>query len=171
MADDGMTPESVSREAHERVTRERDTFKEQVGELTGNVKDLGIEVGLFKHFTGQGIENAEALAKRALPKFQETPLDDLAAQADKWYAEEKELFGGANTAAPAEEPETPVPPSPFQSAPPNPQSSGEGIQQTTLVAGTPEFEAWAKGRSLAEQAAAVERGDVVIPEAVKLAQL
>lgn len=74
MADD---QDKVSREAHDRMTRERDELKAQVDELTKVVKDVGYRDKARQYFMSKGVKDPDWAAEFALPHLRTVELDSL----------------------------------------------------------------------------------------------
>jgi hypothetical protein len=166
-----VTEESISPEAAARKTIDAKDAK--IAELEGNlaaatgaVRDVNVRDRLATHFESAGIKNPVSVATQAISDFREVPEESFAEQANAWYAEKQALFGGqpaeVPTPTPAETPE-----SPWKAASPNPQAPGNPNTFDPLVAGSPEFNQWAQGKTLQEQQAAVRSGDVVIPQKIR----
>ena len=163
---EGQSPESISSEAHERVKRENEALKA----LTS---DLKLEKQLAAHYGSKGIGNAFDVAQMALPQLRQVPLEELGAKADEWFEQQRRLFAPATP-----KPEEPVvvkesqPSSPWETAAPVPIPTGGRVQGTgePLVTGSPAFVQWAKGKTLGDVQAAINSGDVVVPDKVKQAQ-
>jgi len=81
-------PETVSREAHQRMTDERNTLKAQVEELSGTVTDLAFVDRARKHFLEKGVSDPEWAADIALPTIKSagTELDSIGTFLDDKFA-------------------------------------------------------------------------------------
>ncbi len=81
-------PETVSREAHQRMTDERNTLKAQVEELSGTVTDLAFVDKARKHFIEKGVTDPEWAADIALPTIKSagTELEGIGAFLDDKFA-------------------------------------------------------------------------------------
>lgn len=129
-----MAEDTVSREAHERIAKERDDLKAQVAELRGVVKDYGLRERAISHLQSKGVQDAGRWASLALPHLRELEdLEQVASTVDQ-------LFGDGLTAVvqppPApdtdeKEPATPPPPSPFGT--PNPAAGGGDIPSPQAI--------------------------------------
>lgn len=166
------SPESISAEAFQRVVGERDALKAQAVEAAKAFADLKIERKLAEHYGTKGYANPLAVASKALADLRAVPDEEFAAKADEWYEAQRRLFAPAPTPEPTEPASTPPPSSPWEKAAATPIPSGGKVPATgtPLVAGTPEFVAWVKGKTLDQVRAAKLAGDVVIPDKVVLAQ-
>ena len=172
-----MTEENtVSREAHDRMTAERDKLKTQVADLKGSVDGAQAALGDFakidtayEHFAGKEIANPYGLAREAIlnPQVKTADSDGLPEALDGWYNHQREIFG---TPAPATEEKPPVEPvAPMTQ--PNPTAPGTPpIGGAPMVIGSPEYKAKYGGLSQEEQRAAYKREEVVFPPEVQAAQ-
>ena len=81
-------PETVSREAHQRMTDERNTLKAQVQELSTTVTDLAFTDKARKHFAEKGVDDPDWAADIALPsiKSEGTEIGDLNTFLDDKFA-------------------------------------------------------------------------------------
>jgi hypothetical protein len=72
-------PETVSREAHQRMTDERNDLKAQVQDLSTTVTDLAFADKARKHFVEKGVSDPDWAAEIALPsiKSKGTEIGDL----------------------------------------------------------------------------------------------
>ena len=123
-----QVPDMVSREAHERMTKERDELKAKVEELTKVVTDVGYRDKARSYFKTAGVPDPDWAAEFALPHIRGTELEKL----DETLASErfKPLVSmasmqqaPASEAPPAEPPEPPAqPPTGFGG--PNPGAAG-----------------------------------------------
>ena len=168
MAEDQTT---VSAEAFKRVEHERDELKAQVAKATQALQDIALRDRLVEHYEAKKIPNPSAVASRALSEFREVPETEFAAKADSWYEAQRKLFFGDSEPV-ASAPASPPPASPWEKAPASPLPGGGRtvIPGNPIVAGTPEFLTWARGKSSEQLAAAVRSNEVVIPDSVKQAQ-
>ncbi|MFC1740191.1 hypothetical protein ACFL0N_01770 [Pseudomonadota bacterium] len=62
-------PETVSREAHQRMTDERNALKQERDDLARTVKDMGYMDHARRHFAEKGVEDPDWAAEIALPKI------------------------------------------------------------------------------------------------------
>ena len=175
MTDENTTDE-VSRQAHDRMTAERDKLKAQVAELKGSVDGAQSALGDFakidsayEYFKGRQIDNPYGLAREAVlnPQVRTADNDGLPEALDGWYNHQKEIFG---TPAPVtEETAPPEPVAPMTQ--PNPAAPGTpSIGGAPLLIGSPEYAARYGGMSRDEQLAAHRRGETVFPPEVQAAQ-
>lgn len=164
------TPDSVSQEAFDRVSRERDSLKAQAAEAVKAFNDVKVERRLTEHFSAKGYANPLAVAARALTDFREVADEQFVAKAEEWYETQRKLFA-MPTGEPAEPASTPSPASPWAQAAPNPIPRGSKVGAgEPLVAGTPAYMAWQQGKTWDQIKSALSAGDVVIPDKVKTAQ-
>ena len=103
-----------------------------------------------------------------MPNLRDASDEEFVAKADAWYEEQRKLFAPTSEPAKVES----QPKSPWETAAPVPIPSGGRVPATgtPLVAGTGQFVEWAKGKSLGDVQAAINSGDVVVPDKVKQAQ-
>ena len=172
-----MTDEntSISPEAFERVKSERDALKAKVSDYERQVKDAGAALQDFAvidkaydHFAAKSVPNAYGLAKEAIlnPKVKTADPETLGEALDGWYDRARSIFGATTEPAKPAEPEpAPAPKAPMSQPVPNAPGT-PAIGGVPLVVGSAEFEAKFGHMPLAEQAAAVKRGEAVFsPEA------
>jgi hypothetical protein len=135
-ADHDDADATVSRQAHERVTRERDSAQARVSELEAVVKDLGLREKAIDYFRGKGVDDPIRWATLALPHIRE---GDPAQAGDRLDS----LFGDLpGTAAPPAAPEGGVvnpPPTGFQTRGPNPAAEGQHPRLEPVKPGSEEW--------------------------------
>jgi hypothetical protein len=125
--------ESVSREAHDRVKRERDAATAKLADLEGVVKDMGLREKAIDYFRGQSADDPVRWATVALPHLREVALEDIPSKlADLFPAVPK-----AGGPAVADE-QLPSPPSGFNTRQPNPAASGQQPKGEALKVGSAE---------------------------------
>lgn len=165
---EGQSPESISAEAFNRVKGENDSLKAQVEQAKAALKDSGIERRAAEYFGGKGYPNPLAVANRALSSLRDASDEEFQGKADAWYEEQRKLFAPISEPVKVES----QPKSPWETAAPVPIPSGGRVQGTgePLVTGSPQFVQWAKGKTLGDVQAAINSGDVVVPDKVKQAQ-
>uniref|UniRef100_A0A6M3XRN2 Uncharacterized protein n=1 Tax=viral metagenome TaxID=1070528 RepID=A0A6M3XRN2_9ZZZZ len=166
----------VSREAFDRVTKERDEAKRKAQELEARNTDAAAALADFAkidsayaHFASKELPNAYALAREAIlnPKVKGAEPDGLPAELDGWFDHQRSIFG--TPVSPVAEPEPARPVAPMSQ--PNPAAPGAPVGGgVPLVVGSPAYEQKFGRLSGAEQRAAVDSGAAVWPEAVKAAQ-
>lgn len=133
-----------------------------IAQANAALSEIKARDALYEHFQGKEIPNAFQVATRAAGNFRDVPADELVAKADEWFEEQRNLFGAGEPPKKQE--------SPFAKAPANPQGAGEPNTFEPLMIGTPEAQAWMKGKSKEEIFAAMDRKDLVVSEKVDLAQ-
>ena len=153
------TDDTISREAHERVTRERDEYKAQLAEARAALDDVA-QLNRIHTYLKQkpDIKDAYQAASTAIRDvtLKGVASEELPQRLDSWLEEQRGLFA----AAPA--------PSPFQG--PNPGAAGFQAKVEPMVVGGERWKEWAKGKTSDEKLAAMQRGDAVSSEKVKRAQ-
>ncbi len=83
------TDEVISRDAHERVKREKAALQDQVDKLSGTVIEMGKKEIVRSHFATKGLgpEDAEWAAKFSLPSIpDDTVADQLGTYLDENFA-------------------------------------------------------------------------------------
>jgi hypothetical protein len=123
----------VSREAHERVKRERDASAAKLAELEGVVKDMGLREKAIDFFRAQSADDPVRWATVALPHLRETALEDIPSKL-------ADLFPAVPKAGiPAVPEDTPLsPPSGFNTRQPNPAATGQAPKTEALKVGSAE---------------------------------
>ena len=90
MANDQTTelPETVSREAHQRMTDERNELKTKVEELSNTLTDLSFVDKAREHFTEKGVDDPKWAADIALPsmKSADVEVSDIGTYLDDKFA-------------------------------------------------------------------------------------
>ena len=80
-------PETVSREAHQRMTDERNALKDELGDLKTTVRDLGLVEKARKHFIDKKVDDPEWAADIALPSIKAAgEIADIGAYLDDKFA-------------------------------------------------------------------------------------
>jgi hypothetical protein len=124
--------ESVSREAHERVKRERDAATARLADLEGVVKDMGLREKAIDYFRSQSADDPVRWATVALPHLRETALDDIPSRL-------ADLFPAVPKAGTQVAEDAPLsPPSGFNTRQPNPAASGQAPKTEALKVGSAE---------------------------------
>jgi len=83
---DSERAETVSAEAHERVTRERDEAKARIAELEATVSDLGTKELVTSHFRTRKIADPDHWAGIALPHVRGLEPEGITAKLDEMFA-------------------------------------------------------------------------------------
>ena len=159
-----------SAEAFERVRRDLETaerekaeIESKLGDATAALGDLARRDTLVEHFRGKdGVNDPYAAAANAIADVtvKGAADDGLAEAADAWHTRMSSAFGTPTAATGTPTTEAPTPP-PAPLAQPNPTAPGGTI--TTggpMRVGTPEYDEWAKGRSIGERRQAAKDGKV-----------
>lgn len=160
MADDT----DISKEAFERVRRERDDLKAKYAEAEQAIRDLDLRDRMADHFRSKTeVKDAYQAAKAAIRDvtLKGVPSEELPQRLDSWLEEQRGLFAAP---APAETP----PSSPFQG--PSPGGPGYEARMEPMVVGSDKWNEWVKGKSAHEMREALRRGDAVSSDKVKEAQ-
>jgi hypothetical protein len=174
--DENSTPEdSVSRKAHERVTAERDEYKQKAQELERTVRDLHRRDKLVEVFQHSQVGDPWRTASTAMRdvRFRDASEDDLETVASSWLEEIRTVAGAPKSAQPTDDeddgpPAKPAPPAPWVA--PNPASPGESAVGRPMSMASKEFKAWRQGKSFEEIKAAIASGQVTVPRQVQDAQ-
>jgi len=120
-------PDMVSREAHQRMTDERNQLKARVAELETTVLDFGIADKARRHFQARNVDDPDWAAEIALPSIRSAgEVEDIGAYLDQKFAR---LYPSGNQTPPPSTPPTDTTPMPDAVAPPGfarPSPSGEG---------------------------------------------
>jgi len=156
----------ISREAFERVRRERDDLKGKLSEVETALADVAQRDRIYEHFRGnQAIADPYGLASYAIRDVtvKGTPGEQLPQRLDDWLAEQRRLIS-----SPPVEVEKAPPPSPFQG--PNPGTPGFQAKGEPMVVGSQLWNEWAKGKTAEEKLQAMRRGDAVSSDRVKRSQ-
>ena len=156
----------ISKEAFERVRRERDDLKAKYAEAEQAIRDFDLRDRMADHFRQKTeVKDAYRAASAAIRDvtLKGVTVEELPQRLDSWLEEQRGLF-----ATPAPEPEEKPPASPFQA--PNPGTPGYEARVEPMVIGSERWNEWAKGRSAQEKLDAMRRGDAVSSEGVKRAQ-
>lgn len=125
----------VSREAHERMTRERDELKAKVDKLNKVVQDVGYRDRARKFFKDKGVADPDWAAEFALPHLRTVELDSL----DETLASDRfaPLVQMAVSKAPAPD-DGEGSPEPDASATPPPSQTGFSGPNPGATGGAPE---------------------------------
>lgn len=125
--------ETVSIEAHQRVTQERDDLKKRFVELERVATDVAKLNSAYDHFKGKNVGDPYGLAQAAIQNVtvRDAAGEDFPARLDGWYAERVAMFGSPAptvAASSADSPvETAVPVPRPSAAGPNPAAPGEPV--------------------------------------------
>lgn len=80
-------PETVSREAHQRMTDDRNALKDELDGLKTTVRDLGLVEKARKHFIEKKVDDPEWAADIALPSIKAAgEIEDIGAYLDDKFA-------------------------------------------------------------------------------------
>ena len=140
MAEESTGDDRVSRQAHERVTRERDEALARVGQLEAVVKDVGIRDKAVSFFEEKGVVNARAAAELALPHLRDVEVDDITSTlASDRFA--MLVAGQASSQPPPQEPAVTEPAASGFAGGPNPSSEGAPPSPQKISPRSPEFKA------------------------------
>lgn len=138
-------PETVSREAHQRMTDERNDLKAQVQDLSTTVTDLAFADKARKHFVEKGVPDPDWAAEIALPsiKSEGTEIGDLNTFLDDKFAR---LYPSATESQPSGEGTDDGVPTPDAVEPPgfarpSPAAEGAPPGQQKYTTSSPEVQA------------------------------
>lgn len=158
MADTQVTPdtlpETVSRDAHQRMTDDRNEWKAKAEKLTGFVTDLSLTDKARKHFAEKKVDDPDWAAEIALPsiKTSNTEIGDVGTYLDDKFAR---LYPTAqpDTEVPSADDGVPTPDAvePPGFARPSPASEGappDGLQKYTIS--DPHIQALIEANNVAE---------------------
>lgn len=158
----------ISPEAGERIRRERDELRQQLGEAKQALSDVSLRDRFYEHFRQDpSLKDPYGLASAAVRDvtLKAVGPEETGQRLTDWLQEQRRLI---TLPAPSEEPEKAPPKSPFQG--PDPGAAGFDQKVEPMVVGTQTWNDWAKGKTADEQIAAMRRGDAVSPEKVRRAQ-
>lgn len=133
---------TVSREAHERMTRERDELKQKVTQLEAVVVDVGYKEKARSYFKAQGVADPDWAAEFALPHLRTVELDKLEETlASDRFKPLVSMATAQSTPAAPEAPTPPVNPGPVSSfSGPNPGAvGGPAPEPGKIKAGSKEY--------------------------------
>lgn len=165
----------ISREAFDRVKRERDELKTQAASLqqtlesaTAALNEVKVRDRVFDHLSEKGVSNPYQVARFLTRDVTDVDSENFPAQVDSLYNQYRGIFGGASPPEPEGE-QPPRPAAPM--AQPNPTAPGTPpVGGAPLVVGSKEYQERYGSQSMADQRAAVERGEAVFPADVRQAQ-
>lgn len=145
MPDQDDTPTTVSVEAHQRVTAERDELKGQVTELTQVARDASRINRAYEHFRSQegftGDAYGVALAAMRDINVRDAADDSFTGSLDQWLQTQSSMFS-APTAPPSDEGETeqaPAEPAAPSVSGPSPNASGSVVTAEVMTSKSPEY--------------------------------
>lgn len=128
---DGELSETVSREAHDRIKRERDELKAEKTQFESASQQFLLTDQAYEHFRSKGVTDPYAAAKAASrdSMFVGVDRETLPDKLDSWLDDFKAVFGAPapsgddGTEAGSTTPPTPPPPGAARPAP-SPANSG-----------------------------------------------
>ena len=156
-------PENVSREAHQRMTDERNDLKAQVADLSTTIMDFGYTEKARKHFTDKGLDDPDWAAEIALPSMKSaavevdnigTYLDDKFAKLYPTVTPEGEIV--------AESIPTPDAVEPPGFARPSPASEGTPPGQQKYTSADPEIQALYQANDMPRIRELIDSGQLVL---------
>lgn len=157
MAETEETRDTVSREAHERVTRERDALKEQISQASGALSELQARYETTRYFGEKGVPNWHTVAEYAAPFYKGETDEDRYAALDRYI----ESHGLLSQKAEQPEPEASTEPPPVpKAAAPNPANRGESASRETLS-----YTEWRKANpraNMEEAKQAIRSGQIAV---------
>jgi len=155
---DSNLPDMVSREAHQRMTDERNQLKARVSELEATVLDFGLADKARRHFQAKHVEDPDWAAEIALPTIRQNAgeIEDIGSFLDQKFAR---LYPSGDIPSPSTPPAdtTPMPDAvqPPGFARPSPSGEGQPPGQKKYRTTDPEIRALIA----ANDKAAIERLD------------
>jgi len=161
----------VSREAFERVQRDRDDLKTKLAQVESALSDVALRDRFYEQFRqDQTIRDPYGLASLAIRDvtLKSVPAEQVGERLGDWLNEQRRLIAAPSAETVGEPAATHAPASPFQG--PNPGAAGYQAKMEPMVVGGQRWNEWAKGKSADEKLAAMRRGDAVTSEKVKRAQ-
>lgn len=157
-------PETVSREAHQRMTDERNELKDKVAELSTTIMDSGYTEKARKHFSEKGLDDPDWAAEIALPsmKSAEVEFANIGTYLDAKFAQ---LY--PTPVEPGAEPTSDGIPSPDASEPPgfarpSPAAEGTPPGQKKYTTADPEIQALIQANDTAGLKQLVDSGQLVL---------
>lgn len=161
-------PETVSREAHQRMTDERNALKAERDQLAATIKDYGYMDKARRHFSEKGLDDPDWAAEVALPAMKSA---DVEVDAIGQYLDDKfsRLYPQAATDTPTA-PEVPTPdaietPS---FARPSPAGDGQPAAKKTYTTSDPEIQALIQANDVATLKRMTEAGELVLRTATPM---
>jgi len=155
--------ETVSREAHQRMTDERNSLKEQNATLANTLKDLTYVDKARKHFAEKGVDDPDWAADIALPSMRSsaTEFDAIGTYLDEKFAK---LYP---TVAPEGEAKGERVPTPDASEPPgfarpSPASEGAPPGSKKYTSSDPEIQALFQANDTAGLRELVDSGQLIL---------
>lgn len=131
----------VSREAHERVTRERDQAMSRVKELEAVVQDVGIRDKARSFFKEKGHTDPDWAAEMSLPHLRDTSLDEIpnVLAGDRFSRFLAVSGSSGEPPAPATDPVAVEPAASGFTGGPNPAGGGQPPSPSKISPNSPEF--------------------------------
>ena len=134
MTTQDQTPDTVSRQAHDRITNERDDLKALLATAQGELSTVALERRAYDYFTEQKAPDAVALSRLAAPHLQDVAPEGIGEKLSALFPASMLATAPAPPAEPSTELDTPaapaVPPVPAIGGP-DPAAPGT----VTLVVG------------------------------------
>jgi len=159
-------PEQVSREAHQRMTDERNDLKAQVADLSTTIMDFGYTEKARKHFVDKGLDDPDWAAEIALPSMKSAAVDvdNIGAYLDDKFAKLYPAVGTPGETPAAEEASIPTPDAtePPGFARPSPASEGTPPGQKKYSSSDPEIQALYQANNMPEIKKLVDSGQLVL---------
>lgn len=121
--------ETVSIEAHQRVTAERDELKAKVEELSRVATDVAKLNTAYDFFRGKDVPDPYGLAQAAIQNVnvRDADGDDIPVRLDGWYNERVAMFGAPAKTPASDDTDSDEPLPRPAVAGPNPAAAGEPV--------------------------------------------
>lgn len=156
-------PETVSRDAHQRMTDERNDLKAQVADLSTTIKDFGYTEKAREHFAEKGVDDPRWAAEIALPTLKSASVEvaDIGTYLDDKFAK---LYP---TATPGDGATTDGVPTPDAAEPPgfarpSPAAEGAPPGSKTYTTSDPEIQALIQANNQPEIRRMIDSGELVL---------
>lgn len=169
VATETATDQDVTPEAYQRVIKERDAVRKELGEVTANlttaeqaIAGLQLRDRVYDHLAAkEGVRDAFGVAKLAVNDagIRGAEAEKFGETVDAWLDTQHKLFGATATEVPPEgETEEPAPPVPAVGGPsPAGDGTSPGAQPLSVI----EWQQKNPGASVQQYAAARQAGEVV----------
>jgi hypothetical protein len=143
MTTQDQTDDSVSRVAHDRMTKERDELKALLTDAQGELSKVALERRAYEYFKGQKVPNAVELSQLAAPHLKDVDPDAIGEKLGALFPASMVTPQVTPTDDPPTEPETPapaVPPVPAIGGP-DPGAPGTPPPREKVKINSPEMKA------------------------------
>lgn len=154
-------PETVSREAHQRMTDQRNELQAENEQLKATILDMGYTDKARRHFAEKGVDDPDWAAEIALPvmKSAQVEADAVGDYLDKQFARLYPQVGDT----PAE-PDVPTPDAVDTPsfARPSPAAEGQPAAKKTYTTSDPEIKALIAANDMATLQRMTEAGELIL---------